>query len=161
MFRYITSLALLLAGIWLLFSGHWTHPVLVPLGAGSVLFSVWLSYRLGILDRTTPPIRLILLSLRYWPWLLGQIVLANLHVARTVLAREIVIQPQIRRSPSSQTTDLGRAMLANSITLTPGTVAIHVRSNEIWFYALDDHSAEDTLSGEMDRRVRAFEESTR
>jgi len=159
--RYVASLAFLLAGTWLLFSGMWTNPILVPLGAVSVMFSIWLSHRLGILDRTARPMRIILASLRYWPWLLGQIVLSSMQVARQVLSPRLDINPRIMRLPMTQQTDLGRAMLANSITLTPGTVSIHVRKDEIWFYALDAESAQGTLSGEMDRRVRRFEEDAR
>ena len=161
MLRYVASLAFLLAGTWLLFSGMWTNPILVPLGAVSVMFSIWLSHRLGILDRTARPMRIILASLRYWPWLLGQIVLSSMQVARQVLSPRLDINPRIMRLPMTQQTDLGRAMLANSITLTPGTVSIHVRKDEIWFYALDAESAQGTLSGEMDRRVRRFEEDAR
>jgi multicomponent Na+:H+ antiporter subunit E len=156
--RYIASLAFLLAGTWLLFSGMWTHPILVPLGALSVTLSIWLSHRLGILDLTARPLRIIFASLRYWPWLFGQIVQSSLQVARHVLSPRLDINPRIIRLPMTQQTDLGRAMLANSITLTPGTVSIHVRKDEIWFYALDAESAQGTLSGEMDRRVRRFEE---
>lgn len=158
MLRYIASLAIVLAGIWLLFSGMWTHPILVPLGAISVVVSIWLSHRLGILDRTARPLRIAYATLLYWPWLLRQIVESSLQVVRRIVARDMSIKPRIVRLRTTQQTDLGRAMLANSITLTPGTVSIHVRKDEIWFYALDEESAQGTLSGEMDRRVRRFEE---
>lgn len=150
-------LAVVLAVIWLLFSGFWTHPILVPLGAASVVFTVWLSRRLGVSDALHQPLKRLLAGLRYWPWLLVEITTSSIHVAKRILARRIDIDPRIVRLPTTQRTDLGRAILANSITLTPGTVSIHVRNDEIWFYALDAESAEGTLSGEMDRRVRAFE----
>jgi multicomponent Na+:H+ antiporter subunit E len=151
------SLALVLAIIWLLFSGLWTHPIIVPLGAASVVLSVWLSRRLGIVDRLEHPLSRLAAALRYWPWLLIQILRSSTQVARHVLSPTLNIKPRIVRLPMTQQTDLGRATLANSITLTPGTTSIHVRQNEIWFYALDEDSALDTLSGEMDRRVRQFE----
>jgi multicomponent Na+:H+ antiporter subunit E len=156
--KYIASLVIVLAAVWLLFSGMWTHPILMPLGVASVAFSVWLSYRLDILDRTPRPLRLIVASVRYWPWLLVQIFQSNLHVARRILSPRLEISPRIVRLQTTQQTDLGRTVLANSITLTPGTVSIHVRRGELWFYALDEETAQDTLSGEMDRRVREFEE---
>lgn len=158
MLRYIASLALLLACIWLLLSGMWTHPILLPLGLFSVLFSVWLSHRLGIFDDTPHLPRLLIAALRYWPWLLVQIVKSNFHVARRILTPQMEISPRIARLRTSQRTDLGRAILANSITLTPGTVSIHVRRDEIWFYALDEESANGTLSGAMDARVHLMEE---
>jgi multicomponent Na+:H+ antiporter subunit E len=155
--KYTVSLALVLAIIWLLFSGMWYHPIIVPLGIASVTLTVWLTWRLAVLDREGHPAHLLVRSLRYWPWLLLQILQANLHVARRILSPKLAISPRIVRLKTSQHTDLGRTILANSITLTPGTVSIHVRKNEIWFYALDAESAEGTLSGEMDRRSRTFE----
>ena len=154
------SLALVLAIIWLLFSGLWTHPIIVPLGAASVVLSVWLSRRLGIVDHLEHPLNRLAAALRYWPWLLIQILQSSTQVARHVLSPTLKIKPRILRVPITQQTDLGRATLANSITLTPGTTSIHVRRNEIWFYALDEDSAQGTLSGEMDRRVRQFEGSS-
>jgi multicomponent Na+:H+ antiporter subunit E len=132
-------------------------PIIVPLGAVSVVLSVWLSRRLGIVDRLEHPLSRLAAALRYWPWLLIQILRSSTQVARHVLSPTLNIKPRIVRLPMTQQTDLGRATLANSITLTPGTTSIHVRQNEIWFYALDEDSALDTLSGEMDRRVRQFE----
>lgn len=157
MLKYTISLTLILAAIWLLFSGLWTHPVILPLGAASVALTVWLAYRLGILDREGHPLHLVRLAPRYWAWLLVQITRANLVVARAILSPSMSISPRIDRVRCSQKTPLGRTILANSITLTPGTVSVHVRENEIWFYALTEDMARDLQSGEMDRRVTEFE----
>ena len=149
-------LALLLAVIMLLLSGLWTNPFILVLGTASVVLCVWLSRRLGVVEDVGYTLTRLAAGLRYWPWLLGQIARSSAHVARHVLSPTLRIRPRIVRMPMTQQTDLGRATLANSITLTPGTTSIHVRSNEIWFYALDEESAEGTISGEMDRRVREF-----
>jgi len=157
MTKFVVSLVVVLAITWLLFSGMWDQPLLLSLGAASVLFTVWLSRRLGLVDREGHPVHRLAATLRYLPWLVGQVVQANLHVTRCVLSRRCEIRPRIVRYPHGQHTDLGRTTLANSITLTPGTVTIHVRDRELWFYALDDACAQGVLSGEMDRRVRRIE----
>jgi multicomponent Na+:H+ antiporter subunit E len=154
--KLIISLAILLAAIWLLLSGMWDHAILVPLGAASVALSVWLSHRLGVIDREGHPIHLLRASPRYLSWLLVEVIKANVHVARRILEPRLNISPRIVRLPITQQTDLGRTILANSITLTPGTVTIHVRGRELWFYALDEECAQSSLSGEMDRRAREF-----
>lgn len=157
MLKYTISLTVILALIWLLFSGLWTHPVILPLGAASVALSVWLAWRLGVLDREGHPLHLLIPSLRYWSWLLVQITKANGAVAMAILSPRGRVNPRLVRLPITQKTELGRTILANSITLTPGTVSVHVRDREIWFYALNEHIAEDLLSGEMDRRATRFE----
>ncbi len=157
MLKYIISLALILSTIWLLFSGHWSHPVLLPLGATSVALTVYLAYRMQILDREGHPVHLIIPVIRYLPWLLKEVVKANLIVAGHIVRGRKSLSPGICRLTTTQKTDVGRIFLANSITLTPGTVTIYVRENEVWFYALTEELEQGVLGGEMDRRVTQLE----
>lgn len=157
MLKYTVSLAIILAVIWLLFSGMWTHPIILPLGLVSVLFTVYLAVRMKIVDREGHPLHLLAPSLRYWSWLMLQIVRSNLTVAGHVLRGKGSISPRLSRVKASQETELGQTIYANSITLTPGTVTVHVRDNEIWFYALTEDIEKDVLNGKMDRRATAFE----
>ena len=64
-----------------------------------------------------------------------------------------------RRIPAKQTSDVGRVLYANSITLTPGTVTVAHDGKTITIHALTDEAAEGLRSGEMDRRVRRVEGS--
>jgi multicomponent Na+:H+ antiporter subunit E len=57
----------------------------------------------------------------------------------------------------SQKTALGRAIYAQSITLTPGTVAIEVVGGKVLVHALTDAGVADLERGEMDRRVTRVE----
>ena len=157
MLKYAVSLTLIMAAIWLLFSGQLTHPILVPLGAVSVALTVYLAYRMRILDREGHPIHLLIPVIKYLPWLLKEVVKANLVVAAHILRGSRSLSPRISRLDASQNTDLGRVFLANSITLTPGTVTVYVREQEVWFYALTEELEQGVLSGEMDRRVTRLE----
>lgn len=155
--RYALSLTFVLALLWLLFSGKGLHPILLPLGALSVALVVYLSYRLKITDRDTEPTRLLIPSIRYWPWLMGQIVRANLQVARRVFESPQRLSPSIATVRISQRTNIGRTIMANSITLTPGTVTLRVRDDEIDYYSLSADLVDDLNQGEMDRRVSHLE----
>ena len=53
--------------------------------------------------------------------------------------------------------DLGLVIYANSITLTPGTIAVDVEPGEILVHALSAAAAKDLEGGEMDRRVSQVE----
>lgn len=157
MFKYVISLTGILFAIWLLFSGQWTHPVLVPLGAASVAVTVYLAYRMRILDREGHPIHLLIPVIQYLPWLVKEVVKANLVVAGHIIRGRKSLSPRLCRLDATQKTDLGRVFLANSITLTPGTVTVYVREQEVWFYALTEELERGVLSGEMDRRVTRLE----
>lgn len=159
MTRYTVSLTLVLVALWLLLSGMWTHPIILPLGVVSVALTVWLSHRLGIVDKEGDPLHLVLPSLRYWPWLMVQIVRANLQIARRILLDPSDLSPQLARVKSTQRSDLGISIFANSITLTPGTVTIQVRPNSIFYYAISEDLVRELDEGEMDRRVTRLEET--
>ncbi|AMD01303.1 MULTISPECIES: Na+/H+ antiporter subunit E [Halomonas] len=157
MLKYAVSLSVIMAAVWLLLSGQLTHAILVPLGIVSVALTVYLAYRMRILDREGHPIHLLLPILTYLPWLLIEVVKANLIVAGHIIRGSKSLSPRFCRLEATQKTDLGRVFLANSITLTPGTVTVYVRAQEVWFYALTEELEQGVLSGEMDRRVTRLE----
>lgn len=157
MTRIVVSLTVVLAILWLLFSGMWTHPIILPLGAVSVALTVWLTLRLGIMTRSADPSRLLLPSLKYWPWLMVQIVRSNLQVSARVFQSASKLSPTIATVRISQRTDVGRSIMANSITLTPGTVTLEVHSDRIEYYAMSENLVDELNTGDMDRRVSRLE----
>ena len=54
-------------------------------------------------------------------------------------------------------TDTGRVLLANSITLTPGTVSVDVDGKRIKVHALTPEAARAVEAGDLNRRVAAVE----
>jgi multicomponent Na+:H+ antiporter subunit E len=61
----------------------------------------------------------------YLIWLVGQIIKANLQIARVVLDPRLPIDPALVRVRARVTSDAAITLLANSITATPGTVTVH------------------------------------
>lgn len=92
-------------------------------------------------------------SISYVVWLGKEIVEANIEVTKLILRPKLSIRPRMIRVRASQSTELGRVILANSITLTPGTVSVDMQGDRIWVHALSFEGAEEDLSGDMDRRV--------
>ena len=155
--RYFISLSLTLAILWLGLSGVY-KPLLFILGGLSIALVVWLTERMEVLGAEHDP---GLWSWRlpvYWAWLLWQVVLANLMVARAVLSRKPVT-PSLFRVPARQHTLVGRVTYGNSITLTPGTVTTCLRNgdDEIEVHALLPEAADDLHSGAMARKVNWLE----
>lgn len=89
----------------------------------------------------------------YLPWLIYQIYLANIHVVYLVWHRRMPIDPKIIRFKTRFEGDLVLVTLANSITLTPGTITLDIRNGEYYVHALSVKVAEDLLAGEMQDRV--------
>jgi multicomponent Na+:H+ antiporter subunit E len=92
--------------------------------------------------------------LAYVPWLVWQIVLSNLRVARIVLSPTMRISPAFVRQRPGVEGARALTLLGSSITLTPGTLTVDVDGEEIFVHALDTASADDVRAGTIARRVR-------
>lgn len=152
---HAVSLSLILAALWMTLSWH-TEPLLLGFGLGSIVLTVAMAWRMRILDREGVPLHLLPRSLVYWPWLLWEIVKANIDVARIIVSPKLPISPVLLKVPASQKTDLGRVIYANSITLTPGTFAVGMSDGTITVHALTREGA-DGLDGSMDAKATWLE----
>ena len=155
----IHSIALftLLMAVWLLNSGHYTV-LITSFGVGSCLLVVWLSRRMRIVDEEGLPIHLLPRLPMYLPWIAKEVVKSNLDTSRRILSLgRPDVSPRLFDAPTTQHSDVGRVLYANSITLTPGTVSIRVHGTKITVHAIADEVADDLLNGEMDRRVTRLE----
>ena len=154
------SSTIVLSVLWLLLSGFWDNSLLLGLGVVSVVLTLIVSARMGVIDREGHPVHLALRGLFYWPWLIKEIVVANVDVAKAILGMTDDVRPSMFTIKASQRTDLGKTIYANSITLTPGTVTIGLRDDELTIHALTPSAKEGLASGEMDRRVTNLEGET-
>lgn len=144
---------------WLVMSGKFDlfHMGMGLLSSGLV---TWLSHDLlftGHNKKFAGLLVEIARFLRYSLWLCWQIVLANVHIAGLALsprARE-VMDPHIISFKTVLKTDFARFVLANSITLTPGTVTIRIQDDTFHVHAITRQSAGDLAEapGEMERWV--------
>lgn len=150
------ALAGFLVVAWLLFSGYFL-PLILFLGAISVVFVVYIVHRMDIADHEGAPIHITADILLYLPWLLWQIILSNIAVTKCVLGPRDAVSPVLFRAPMSQKTPLGHVIYANSITLTPGTVSVHMEEDTVLVHALEQAGADDVLSNAMDARVTRME----
>jgi len=153
--RYVISLILILSALWLAISGVY-KPLLFILGAASVGLVTWLSVRMDVVGQEHNPVLYSWRLFRYWNWLVVQILKSNIHVAKLALT-PARIQPQLLTVPVPHQDEVAKVTYANSCTLTPGTVALQLRSDELLVHALDDASAADLRSGEMADRISWLE----
>lgn len=151
-----TLLAIALAAFWLALSGHYT-PFLLFVGALCVLFTVWLAYRMHIVDEEGQPVELIMAAPTYWFWLFIEIAKSAWTVTWIILDHRLPISPTFTKVRASQKSAAGIATYANSITLTPGTITTGVSGDVLEVHALVKGGADDLEEGGMDRRVSQFE----
>ncbi len=80
--------------------------------------------------RWTP--KAILAGIAYYAYFFRQLVRSNLRLAAIVVDPALPIEPGILKIRTGLESRMGRLMLANSITLTPGTLTVEVEGE--WLY---------------------------
>lgn len=153
-------LVLALAALWLLLSGYFDKPLLLVFGAVSVIVSAWFAHRAKVIDGDSVPAGLFPGIIGYWIWLGGEIGKANIEVMRHALAVEPKLSPKLFIVANPPKTSVGKATFANSITLTPGTVSIDLREDEILVHALTEDLADVAAITDMGQRVAKIEGKT-
>jgi multicomponent Na+:H+ antiporter subunit E len=118
--------------------------VTVVLGRVSVTRPVRPGRALGLLGRVV----------LYVPYLLWEIAKSNLHIAYIVLHPKLPIDPEVVEFDAAVWTPLSTTTLANSITLTPGTLTVDVSRRQFTVHALTGNSREGLLDGGLERAVR-------
>lgn len=148
-----------LMATWLVFSGMFDffHVTLGVLSAG---FVTWISSDLYFENRAWGLRRRLLQTFRlvhYMLWLLWQVILSNIDLLKLALSPSGLgrVQPRVVRMETGLKSDFEKFMLANSITLTPGTVTVKILGDVFYVHAISKHSAQG-LDGEMERRIAAI-----
>jgi multicomponent Na+:H+ antiporter subunit E len=154
--RHIISLSLALAAFWMFNSGHYSF-FMLSLGAASIAFVLYIAHRMDVVDHESQPVHLTLKMPAFYVWLIKEIILANISVVKHIWLGNETISPAVTTIKASQKTDMGKVIYANSITLTPGTVAVDLNGDQIMVHALLRENIEALQLGEMDRRVSKLE----
>jgi len=144
------SLTALLGVLWWLLSGQ-AKPLLLAFGLASVLFTVWLTSRMDRVDLESQPIPISRGLALFWAELSREIVLSSIQVVRAALSPRMPIQPHFLWARTRQPTDVGKVTLANSITLTPGTVTVDVQGDVLLVHALTESSGQSVAEGVLDQ----------
>ena len=90
----------------------------------------------------------------YAPYLLWEITKANVEIAYVVLHPDLPIDPEMVEFDAAVWTPMSVTTLANSITLTPGTLTVDVTRRHFTVHALTAGSRDSLLAGGLERAVR-------
>ena len=75
--------------------------------------------------------------------LIWQVILANIEVSSFVFRKHAEIKPQLVFFKTRLNSDTARTALANSITLTPGTITVSEDEGILGVHCLNSHMGED------------------
>lgn len=132
--NYFTVLILSFA-LYLLIVGSFQTEELIAGGVASVVIalicSIFFQFKLKYLN----PIRIFWLII-YIPYFIWQMIKANIEIALIVINPKLPIHPGIVIGKTSLKSKEGKMLLANSITLTPGTLTVDIIDDEVHIHCV-------------------------
>ena len=157
--KHLVVLAVVLFAFWFLLSGKVDFKFLLY-GALTAIISAWICVPLLLMPNADGTKKYFIFDVNlgkyalYWLWLLKEVVNANIDVVKATVKSEMVINPRVIAFRIKYDNPMAHTTLANSITLTPGTVTLNVTEDGLYeIHALTDGAAEGLLGGGMQQKV--------
>jgi multicomponent Na+:H+ antiporter subunit E len=159
--KQFVFLTIILYCFWLILSGVFDIKFLI-IGLVSSIVIAWLTQSLLRLNSTSGQSETFLAYdfpylkfLIYCLWLFGEIIKANIYVVKLVLNPKLPIDPAVITFKRHMSNPTAHTLLANSITLTPGTVTIDIVDDVYYVHAITNEIGLDLVphGGDMANRV--------
>ena len=149
---YFTKWAILLSIFWLLLSGY-IHPLLLGFGVASVAVVLLILKRMDDIDKEPLEIGTGLNFIQYLPCLFGQIIRSSIQVTQLIWGSPRKLTPALGKVREKDIPQHKRVLYANSITLTPGTLAVDLVDDELTVHALQESSVDELANSDMERKI--------
>ena len=134
---------LLFFAAWLVFNGRITLEItLFGVAVAGLMFAFVCKFMDYSLEKERNFYKKAPLFCKYILLLVKEIILANLAVCHMILTRKEIMEPVIVKVHTNLKTETARVILANSITLTPGTITVSLTDQELLVHCLDKSLAE-------------------
>jgi multicomponent Na+:H+ antiporter subunit E len=155
------TLFLVLLTFWQLLSWR-LDPLFIAIGMVSAAAVTWFATRLlhGVVGPADATPRVSLWHLTtFLAWLLVQIPPAGLVIARVVIDQRRPPRPGVVRFRTGLQSPAARTLLANAITLVPGTMTLNLDGDELTVHAFTPGAMLDLVTAATQQRIaRAFRE---
>lgn len=129
--------------VWIVFNGRFTWEIAI---FGVVIAALMFAFVCKFMGYSWEKERALYkktpLLCKYIALLFKEVVKANLAICRLILTRKEIVEPVIVKVPVKLRTEFARVILANSITLTPGTITVSLTEQELLVHCLDKSMAE-------------------
>lgn len=156
---HLTGMVVVLFAFWMVMSGR-TETKFIVYGVLTAAVVSWITYPLLLVPNKDNSKRYFVFGVSmpkfigYFFWLMWQLVLANVDVLLATTSQEMAIDPKIVRFYFRADNPMATVVLANSITLTPGTVTVNVTDDGLYeIHALTPGAASGVLDGSMQKKV--------
>lgn len=129
--------------VWIVFNGRITTEIaMFGVAVTALIFAFICKFMDYSIQKEIALYKKIGLLCSYIGLLIVEIVKANLTVVHMILNQKEEMEPVIVKFRTKLRTENARVMLANSITLTPGTITVSLEGDELTVHCLDVSLAE-------------------
>ena len=152
----------LLFGFWVLLNGKWTTEIAI---VGVIVCAALYAFMVTFMGYS--PKKEWQLALRlpriisYFIYLVKEIFLSSWGTMVLIWSPEKEIEPRVTSFHTRLKTDAGKVVLANSITMTPGTITVDVQDDLFLIHCLDESFDVGTEGFEMEDRLLSLEANRR
>ena len=147
---------------WVIFNGRVTlESALFGVAVAGLVFGFLCKFMDYSLEKERIFYKKLPIFCKYVWRLLKEVGKANLAVCRLILTRKEVVEPVLVKIHTNLKSEVARVMLANSITLTPGTITVSLRDQELLVHCLDKSLAEGMENSDFVKLLEAMEEEVR
>lgn len=148
--------------VWLIFNGRITAEVCIfGLLISAALFYFICRFMDYSIKKEKLLFQLLPLFAAYFWVLVKEIVKANVCVMKIILSPKLWPEPALVFFETDLESGLAKVMLANSITLTPGTITVSVEGNRFCVHCLDRELAEGMEASVFVELLKKMEEKER
>lgn len=144
---------------WVVFNGRLTLEIaLFGVAVSGAVFAFVCRFMDYSLKQELRFYRLMPAFAQYLYYLFKEIILANLAVTRLILTRKEEMEPVIVHVRADLKSETARVILANSITLTPGTITVSLTDDKLLVHCLDKSLSEGMDGSIFVRLLQKMEE---
>ncbi|MDO5422503.1 MAG: Na+/H+ antiporter subunit E [Eubacteriales bacterium] len=129
--------------VWVIFNGNVTLEIcLFGVVIAGLIFAFTCKFMDYSIEKEKKNLKKVFRFMRYVCVLVKEIVKANFAVIHMILSEREEVEPVLVKFQADMKTPTGQALLANAITLTPGTITVSLENSEYVVHCLDESLAE-------------------
>ena len=145
--------------VWIIFNGRLTMEIaLFGIAVAGAVFGFVCRFMEYSLKKELRFYRLMPAFAQYLYYLIKEIVFSNITVSRMILTRKEEMEPVIVHVRTSLKSEIARVILANSITLTPGTITVSLTDDKLLVHCLVKSLSEGMEDSVFVRLLQKMEE---
>ncbi len=154
-FKNYLIMFITLLGVWLLLNNSMKFEIVMVGLALSLILPLLFCGRCEVFTQLKLTPKSMLYTILYLLVFLKELVVANFDVARRVISPKLPINPGIVEVKTTLKSKIARVVLANSITLTPGTFTLEIVEDTLFVHWIDVKSTD--VKGATKMIVATFE----